>query len=209
MKPTRSAKRTETSRRSAGGPTSVGVADAATAPSALPHSPQNFMVGAFAVPQLGQVCASALPHSPQNFRPASFSEPQDEHLTTSATCSLYSAVARPLRARTTLRGSRRLSTMDELVLAWYGQNGRDLPWRKTTDPYAILVSEVMLQQTQVERVVPRYDGLARALADRRRARRGAAGRRDPRVAGARVQPARTQPAPRRARTWPSTAGRTT
>jgi hypothetical protein len=45
------------------------------------------------VPQLGQTCASAFPHSPQNFRPASFSEPQDEHVTRSATCSLYSAVA--------------------------------------------------------------------------------------------------------------------
>jgi A/G-specific adenine glycosylase len=44
----------------------------------------------------------------------------------------------------------------ELLLAWYGQNGRDLPWRNTRDPYAILVSEVMLQQTQVERVVPRW-----------------------------------------------------
>src|SRR4051795_8784154 len=42
------------------------------------------------------------------------------------------------------------------VLAWYAQNGRDLPWRHTHDPYAILVSEVMLQQTQVSRVVPRY-----------------------------------------------------
>jgi A/G-specific adenine glycosylase len=41
-------------------------------------------------------------------------------------------------------------------LAWYQANGRDLPWRKTRDPYAILVSEVMLQQTQVERVVPRW-----------------------------------------------------
>jgi A/G-specific adenine glycosylase len=47
--------------------------------------------------------------------------------------------------------------MKELLLAWYGRNGRDLPWRKTRDPYAILVSEVMLQQTQVERVIPRYD----------------------------------------------------
>ncbi|MEI8105829.1 MAG: A/G-specific adenine glycosylase [Actinomycetes bacterium] len=42
------------------------------------------------------------------------------------------------------------------LLAWYDAHGRDLPWRETTDPYAILVSEVMLQQTQVERVVPRY-----------------------------------------------------
>jgi A/G-specific adenine glycosylase len=42
------------------------------------------------------------------------------------------------------------------LLAWYGQNARRLPWRETRDPYAILVSEVMLQQTQVSRVVPRY-----------------------------------------------------
>jgi A/G-specific adenine glycosylase len=48
--------------------------------------------------------------------------------------------------------------MQELLLAWYSHNARDLPWRKTRDPYAILVSEVMLQQTQVARVVPRYLG---------------------------------------------------
>ena len=41
-------------------------------------------------------------------------------------------------------------------MRWYRQCGRDLPWRRTRDPYAILVSEVMLQQTQVARVVPRY-----------------------------------------------------
>jgi A/G-specific adenine glycosylase len=46
--------------------------------------------------------------------------------------------------------------VEERLLAWFGREGRDLPWRKTRDPYAILVSEVMLQQTQVERVVPRY-----------------------------------------------------
>ena len=46
--------------------------------------------------------------------------------------------------------------MEAQLLAWYAGAGRDLPWRHTTDPYAILVSEVMLQQTQVERVVPRY-----------------------------------------------------
>src|SRR3954471_3767107 len=50
----------------------------------------------------------------------------------------------------------RLHAMEELLLAWYSQNTRDLPWRHTHDPYAILVSEVMLQQTQVSRVVPRY-----------------------------------------------------
>ena len=46
--------------------------------------------------------------------------------------------------------------MESLLLAWFAGHGRDLPWRHTRDPYAILVSEVMLQQTQVERVVPRY-----------------------------------------------------
>ena len=47
--------------------------------------------------------------------------------------------------------------MEEPLLAWYHAQARDLPWRKTRDPYAILVSEVMAQQTQVERVVPRWE----------------------------------------------------
>jgi A/G-specific adenine glycosylase len=42
------------------------------------------------------------------------------------------------------------------LLRWFAASGRDLPWRDTTDPYAILVSEVMLQQTQVSRVLPAY-----------------------------------------------------
>jgi len=42
------------------------------------------------------------------------------------------------------------------LLGWYRRNGRDLPWRQTRDPYRILVSEVMLQQTQVDRVLPKY-----------------------------------------------------
>ena len=46
--------------------------------------------------------------------------------------------------------------MERELFEWYARAGRDLPWRRTRDPYAILVSEVMLQQTQVERVVPRY-----------------------------------------------------
>jgi A/G-specific adenine glycosylase len=45
----------------------------------------------------------------------------------------------------------------EVLLRWYERERRDLPWRRTRDPYAILVSEVMLQQTQVARVVPRYE----------------------------------------------------
>ncbi len=43
------------------------------------------------------------------------------------------------------------------LLAWYSSTGRALPWRTTRDPYAVLVSETMLQQTQVSRVIPRYE----------------------------------------------------
>ena len=56
------------------------------------------------------------------------------------------------------------------MLGWYARARRDLPWRLTREPYAILVSEVMLQQTQAARVAPRYAGFlarfpsARALA---------------------------------------------
>jgi len=46
--------------------------------------------------------------------------------------------------------------VEAALLAWFERHARDLPWRRTRDPYSILVSEVMLQQTQVERVVPRY-----------------------------------------------------
>jgi A/G-specific adenine glycosylase len=42
------------------------------------------------------------------------------------------------------------------LLNWYRRHGRELPWRTTSDPYHILVSEIMLQQTQVERVLPKY-----------------------------------------------------
>ena len=42
------------------------------------------------------------------------------------------------------------------LLRWYDRHRRDLPWRRTRDPYRVLVSEIMLQQTQVERVVPKY-----------------------------------------------------
>jgi A/G-specific adenine glycosylase len=47
--------------------------------------------------------------------------------------------------------------VDELLLAWYEANARPLPWRQTQDPYAVLVSEMMSQQTQVDRVVPRWE----------------------------------------------------
>src|SRR3954463_926947 len=71
-----------------------------------------------------------------------------------------SRIRTPAKARSRrIRGmmpTRYVRAVDDLLLAWFAENGRDLPWRRTRDPYAILVSEVMLQQTQVERVVPRY-----------------------------------------------------
>jgi A/G-specific adenine glycosylase len=54
-------------------------------------------------------------------------------------------------------GETQIDKLRERILRWYVTNRRDLPWRRTTDPYAILVSEFMLQQTQVSRVVPRFE----------------------------------------------------
>src|SRR2546430_12603605 len=51
---------------------------------------------------------------------------------------------------------RRGRAVRRRVLGWYSRHRRDLPWRRTRDPYAVLVSEVMLQQTQVSRVIPAY-----------------------------------------------------
>jgi hypothetical protein len=92
VKPTRSAKRIETSRRSATGasadvpavaPEGVGpaarkaaLAAVTPATSGVAHSPQNFDVVEFDAPHDGQIAASALPHSPQNLRPASLVNPQ-------------------------------------------------------------------------------------------------------------------------------------
>jgi A/G-specific adenine glycosylase len=62
-------------------------------------------------------------------------------------------MARPKPFRLNLAAAR---AFQRRLLAWYRRHGRDLPWRKTADPYEILVSEIMLQQTQVERVIPKY-----------------------------------------------------
>ena len=51
----------------------------------------------------------------------------------------------------------RILAFQELIYYYYKKHGRTLPWRKTTNPYCILVSEIMLQQTQVERVVGKYE----------------------------------------------------
>ena len=64
-----------------------------------------------------------------------------------------------------------ISVFQRLILEWGRDHRRDMPWRNTRDPYKILVSEVMLQQTQVSRVIPKYEAFLRefptleALAD--------------------------------------------
>ena len=95
------------------------------------------------------------------------------------------------------RGSRRgrAAPQRTLLLGWFGDSGRDLPWRRTRDPYAILVSrgDAAADAGRARRAA--LPALARALADGRGARGGLARRRDPGVAGARLQPARAQPSP--------------
>jgi len=59
-------------------------------------------------------------------------------------------------AKKTVKESTR-SKLQNALLTWFKLNGRNLPWRGSTDPYAILVSEIMLQQTQVARVIPSYN----------------------------------------------------
>ncbi len=53
-------------------------------------------------------------------------------------------------------GASARRSFQQRLLGWYDRHRRDLPWRRTDDPYHILVSEVMLQQTQVDRVIPKY-----------------------------------------------------
>lgn len=56
-----------------------------------------------------------------------------------------------------------ISAFQRNILRWHERNGRDLPWRHTKDPYKILVSEIMLQQTQVSRVIPKYEEFLKAF----------------------------------------------
>ncbi|MBN1352092.1 A/G-specific adenine glycosylase [candidate division KSB1 bacterium] len=58
-----------------------------------------------------------------------------------------------------------LSQFKRKLLKWYDQNGRDLPWRRTTNPYHIWLSEVMLQQTQVQTVIPYFERWLQAMPD--------------------------------------------
>ena len=85
------------------------------------------------------------------------------------------------------------------MLAWGLPRLRDLPWRNTRDPWQILVAEVMLQQTQAERVVPKWRAFLAAFPTPARVRRRVARRRPAAVAGTRLPAAGAQPARRRAR----------
>lgn len=59
--------------------------------------------------------------------------------------------------------AERLERVHSYLLQWYAAEHRDLPWRSTHDPYEILVSEMMLQQTQVQRVLPKYEQFLKAF----------------------------------------------
>jgi A/G-specific adenine glycosylase len=61
--------------------------------------------------------------------------------------------------------SRTIGLFRSSLLSWFRRHGRDLPWRKTRDPYPILVSEFMLQQTQVATVIPYYNKWLRRFPD--------------------------------------------
>src|SRR5207247_663533 len=75
--------------------------------------------------------------------------------------------SRPPALRATYAGDRlyirraAAATLRRRLLGWYDRSGRELPWRRTSDEYAVLVSEVMLQQTQVSRVLPAYPAFLR------------------------------------------------
>jgi len=51
----------------------------------------------------------------------------------------------------------KMPAVREALISWYDENARDLPWRRTRDPWRVLVSEVMLQQIQVKRAIPFYE----------------------------------------------------
>lgn len=56
-----------------------------------------------------------------------------------------------------------IQEFQKTILSWYRENRRSFPWRETTDPYRILVSEIMLQQTQTDRVLPKYTAFLEAF----------------------------------------------
>ena len=94
-------------------------------------------------------------------------KPPEDPVSTSVSSSLSSSVSTSVSFSGSFSGSTRqdLEAFRSLVLAHYEVHGRDLPWRSTHDPYLIIVSEVMLQQTQVARVEPKYTEFIEAFPD--------------------------------------------
>ena len=68
-------------------------------------------------------------------------------------------------ARSTSRGASPILEIRAPLLRWYDANRRDLPWRRSNDPYAIWISEAMLQQTRVETVIPYWERFLEAFPD--------------------------------------------
>lgn len=79
----------------------------------------------------------------------------------------FPAPLRSGRVRGTPSSIRGVDARRDALLQWYADTARDLPWRRTSDPYAVLVSEVMLQQTQVSRVIPRFEAWLKRWPDAR------------------------------------------
>ena len=77
-------------------------------------------------------------------------------------CSFAAIISSPLNSKLKIQNSK-LQKLPTLLLDWFSANARDLPWRKTRDPYAIWVSEIMLQQTQVKTVMPYWERWMREL----------------------------------------------
>src|SRR6185312_13468463 len=67
------------------------------------------------------------------------------------------------RASNMQNATRNTKQSVSLLLSWFAKNARDLPWRRTRDPYAIWISEIMLQQTQVKTVIPYWERWMREL----------------------------------------------
>src|ERR1700742_883503 len=67
------------------------------------------------------------------------------------------------RVRANSKPGTRNSKLVSVLLSWFATSARDLPWRRTRDPYAIWVSEIMLQQTQVKTVIPYWERWMRVL----------------------------------------------
>jgi A/G-specific adenine glycosylase len=73
------------------------------------------------------------------------------------------SVAQRNNSENSVNSVKKIRRLVPLLLDWFSKNARDLPWRRTRDPYAIWVSEIMLQQTQVKTVIPFWNRWLREL----------------------------------------------